>query len=128
MSPVIYPKVTIGGQSYQLKFGMNAVFRLNKWGVPVDNLSETIEQYRRSGQNIVMITTLIAAAMGNEVAGVWESTAWATPDSVADRLLDNEFTALAENLADTLGKVLPAGMNAQTQPATQTAQSSSQDT
>lgn len=117
MEPITYPQVTVGGQLFRLRFGMNSIFKLNSWGVKVETLPQAIADYQANGRNIEMIITLVASALGNVVAGEWES-ADINPQKLADRLKDGEFAALAVSVGESLGKASPAGTNAPTQPET----------
>jgi hypothetical protein len=117
MEPVSYPEVTVGGQKYLVRFGMNSIYRLNSWGIKVESLPKAIADYQANGRNVEMIITLIAAALGKVVAGEWESSDL-TPQKLADRLRDGEFQALSTAVAESLGGASPAETSAPTQPET----------
>ena len=117
MEPVKYPTVIVGGEAFLLRFEMNALFRLNSWGFNVDDIRKTIEEFTANGQSVVLVTTLVASALGRIVDGQWKG-ANLDPQGLADRLKDGEFANLAEAISNSMGKASLDETSAPTQPAT----------
>lgn len=106
-----YPEVIIGGKKYSIRFGMNAIFKLNSWGIRVDSLASVMQEYQQSGRNIEMIVTLAAAALGRMVGGRWKSATFESGQDLADQMLNGEMADLIPKTMDALGKASPAGTN-----------------
>lgn len=82
-SPVAYPTITAGGQTYQLRFAHGAWFQLQAWGFVLGDAARPIP-----------ILALAAAAAGSvDANGRWKSAGFARPLDLADAMLPGETLA-----------------------------------
>jgi hypothetical protein len=118
VSPLSFPRVTVGGKEYQLRFGLGAWCQLSKQGIGSDEITKALN----SNGKVAMTLQLAASALGHfDSEGVWRSLNLSEVD-LADRLVDGEFAALAAAITPALqaGKVGPVAV-ATVQPATEAA-------
>lgn len=106
-SPVAYPTITAGGQTYQLRFAHGAWFQLQMWGFMIGDPEKPIP-----------LLALAAAAAGHvDSNGKWKTVGFTRPLDLADVMLpgetpDSYFPAVME----ALGKVAPAAILALNPP------------
>lgn len=108
-APVAYPKVTVGGVSYFLKFGFGALYELNGRGFNVAKTREAAKAYEDKEQWLRLMLDLGSCALGNvDSSGNWTSTPMASMQ-LADRLRDEEFQTFCEAVQESFwGKPSPA--------------------
>lgn len=108
-SPVAYPTITAGGQTYQLRFAHGAWYQLQSWGFTLGDPARPIP-----------ILALAAAAAGQvDALGRWKSAGFARPLDLADAMLTGETLAsLDAPVLDALKKAAPgATLTVNTPPA-----------
>lgn len=118
-SPIEYPRVTIGGKSYELRFTYGAVRRARALGALYNE-----EQVKKLTfeERVDVDLKLIAACAGN-VTGPdqWEPIAlsWLQiQETISPGEYDNAVAALSECLRKAAQAGNPATLPAQTQPET----------
>ncbi len=68
-SPIEYPRVTVGGSPYQIKFGFAAWVKLDSWGLNKDIIAEWF-----SGRKLAVMISLAAAGLGSyDDSGDWKT-------------------------------------------------------
>jgi hypothetical protein len=107
--PIEYPTVTVGGVSYQIKFGLGAIYKMSVLGLEPGDL--------KAGSKLTFAKQLqlAVAGLGNFSGDDWV-TSDMTPEQLADRLEPGELEAIRAALAVSAGKVTPA-REASTEPA-----------
>lgn len=119
-SPVDYPVVEINGVQFKVKFGLGALYRLERFGISAQDLSGTIERDVAAGRNLQTLFAILAAALGTEDAsGSWKPIGL-TPEALADMLPTEKLGELSAAISLASGKVSPVETVA-TLPATETA-------
>ncbi len=85
-SPIDYPRVTVGGVPYQIKFGFTSWIVLESWGLTKDVIREWFAGHRTTALTLSMA----AAGLGTfDAAGIWQ-TADFTMTKLGDILECNE--------------------------------------
>jgi hypothetical protein len=121
-SPVEYPILILDGVEYQIRFGLGALYRLEKAGISVDQIDSA--SVLAGGKPLHTILTLLSFTLGRENDdGTWETIGY-TAEQLAD-IFDrpaNRVTLqeLTEKIASAQAKASPAGSDSsQTSPAIQ---------
>ena len=108
--PTDYPTVTVGGVSYQVKFGLGAIYKMSLLGLEPGDL--------KMGAKLTFakLMQLAASGLGNFDGDDWV-TSDMTPERLADQLQPGELEVLREALVTGAGKATP-GPVASPEPAT----------
>jgi len=111
-SPVDYPSVEINGVRFKVKFGLGAMYRLEKFGIALQDLGGTIERDVAAGRNLQTLFAILAAALGTEdAAGAWKPIGL-TPEQLADMLPTEKLGELSAAISIASGKVSPVATEA----------------
>ncbi len=114
--PIDYPRVTIGGVTYVLKFSAGALYRLEKYGLDPANIRHLIETELNEGRRVMLICRLLSACLGTPLEGGRWKPIGVDPEELADLIHDpKELAAIDAQLTQSLKKAAPA-------PGTTTAQ------
>jgi hypothetical protein len=116
---ITYPEIIIDGTAYKLKFGMGAMFRLEKYGLDPSQVRDMIIGESNAGRKTQLTFKLLAACLGNEGTGGRWKPAGFDPEALADMLSPQETELVAQKIIAAMVKAPPEGeATAQTQPAT----------
>ena len=99
-SPIDYPRVSVGGVQYQIKFSLSAWVLLESWGMNKDVIREWF-----TGRTRAVTFSLAAAGLGNyDEMGNWE-TAGFTMTKLTDRILPEEIDGIIKAVGESLKKL-----------------------
>jgi hypothetical protein len=102
-SRVEYPIVTIKGVEYRVKFGLGALYRLEKLGLNIQDLGISTA----STGNLNTIFSILAATLGNEGKHGWVPLGL-TPEQLADAIPMEMLGELSAAISQAVPKVAPA--------------------
>ncbi len=103
--PTEWPKVTVGGKPYLLRYTKASLLLLSDWGVPVGNSVKYQEAMQRS--NFAMNVKGALALLGNfDATGDWEPLDQ-HPARTMGKLIDGELETIIAASSVAMEKVVP---------------------
>lgn len=113
MSPIVntppteWPKVTVGGKPYLMRFTSASMLLLSDWGVPISNITAWEESLRANGRALSVNAREAFAMLGVfDENGDWEPLAQ-HPAKTFAKLVDGEFQKIVAAYATAMAKVAP---------------------
>lgn len=115
--PTAFPKVTVGGESFELRFTLTSSFFLEaNCDIPAQDLVEWIDGLVAKKHLASMLMTMSGAMLGNEVNGKWKATPM-LPQDLASSVTTVEWAAIMGIYNEALSKAA-AAINEATKRAT----------
>lgn len=107
MPPTEWPKVTVGGKPYLMRYTSASMLLLSDWGVPVAKIQEWQNSLNESGRALSANVKLALATLGNfDAVGDWEPLNQDPLKTVA-KLVGDEMAQLMQGFAAAMAKVAP---------------------
>jgi hypothetical protein len=107
MPPTDWPKVTVGGKSFLMRYTSASLLLLADWGVPVGKMQEWQSSLNESGRAFSANVKLALATLGNfDSSGEWEPLDQNPLKTIA-KLVDGEMATLMQGFAVAMAKVAP---------------------
>lgn len=107
LPPTDWPKVTVGGKPFLMRYTSASLLLLADWGVPVGKMAEWQTSLNDSGRAFSANVKLALATLGNfDSDGDWAPLDQSPLKTIA-KLMDGEMTTLMQGFAATMAKVAP---------------------
>ena len=106
--PIAYPKVAIGGESYEMRFTLVSSYFLEaNCNIPAQELVEWINGQAAKKHVSTMLMTMTASMLGTEVNGKWKATPM-KPQELAGAVTQTEWTTIMGLYTEAISKVAAA--------------------
>ena len=102
--PLVYPTVTVGGETYTLKFEIGAEFMLDQMGVQLQQLPAIFGNPKGPGK-VALIMKLFTACVANNFVDRGEPAPSA--EQWAHQITAEDFKAIAEAIPKAMLKAKP---------------------
>ena len=107
MLPIAYPRVTVGGKSFEMRYTQASLYLLQLWNIPAVTMVEWLKKENAEGRAAVAQLQIAASTLGNiDAHGDWEPLAL-EPLKLAARLLPGEWGDIAKGFIECMAKVSP---------------------
>lgn len=105
--PTDWPKVTVGGKQFLMRYTSASLLLLSDWGVPVGKITEWQNSLNESGRAFSANVKLALATLGNfDSFGDWIPLDQPPLTTIA-KLVDGEMATLMQGFAAAMAKVAP---------------------
>ncbi len=106
--PAAFPKVTVGGASYEMRFTLTSSFFLeNECNIPAQELVDWIGAKVSKNHISTMLMTMSGAMLGNEVNGKWKPSPM-SPSDLTGLVTSTEWSTIMGLYTDAISKVAAA--------------------
>jgi hypothetical protein len=115
-SAIEHLTVEIKGVQYQIRFGLGALYRLEKYGLSAANIGTEMKE----GKNLTTIFAVLASTLGNSGAGGKWIPLGISPEQLADMVPMDQLAELSAAISTAASKVSLASSNGAGMPEAET--------
>ena len=121
-SPVAFPKVTIDGDPFELRYTLRSTFFLETSGqLGSENITKWLSGQYEHNRSTSAVMIIIGSMLGREISGKWKPMP-ITGCELSEKISIEEWAAISKSYAEALGKVtegLKAALESLKKPETE---------
>ncbi len=103
--PIVFPKVTIGGDPFELRYTLRSTFFLETSGqLGSENITKWLSGQYEHNRSTSAVMIIVGAMLGREIAGKWKPMP-ITGNELSEKLTIDEWAVISKSYAEALGKV-----------------------